>query len=243
MRYQDPKLRNKLAAEYVLGTLRGLARARFQRLMRHDPELRQLVDDWEKKLMPLAHAVPEVTPPARVWERIQDRIASPKTATAPAKPGFLQSLALWRSLAVFASVAAIALGVVLTQLPGPEPVPLPPRMQVVVMSDKEKNPRIAVSWPAAQPGLKRTLQVRVMGHEEMAPDTSWELWCLPAGGKNPISMGLLTTDQEQRMQVAKGKWPDLDSAEGMAMSVEPKGGSPTGLPTGPVIYAGPRIEI
>jgi anti-sigma-K factor RskA len=29
----------------------------------------------------------------------------------------------------------------------------------------------------------------------------------------------------------------------MAMSVEPKGGSPTGLPTGPVIYSGARVEI
>jgi anti-sigma-K factor RskA len=56
-------------------------------------------------------------------------------------------------------------------------------------------------------------------------------------------MGLITTDVDQALQLPKEKWPELDSAAGMAMSVEPKGGSPTGLPTGPVIYSGPRVEL
>jgi anti-sigma-K factor RskA len=34
----------------------------------------------------------------------------------------------------------------------------------------------------------------------------------------------------------------LDRAAGLAMSVEPAGGSPTGLPTGPVLYAGKCIK-
>ena len=35
----------------------------------------------------------------------------------------------------------------------------------------------------------------------------------------------------------------INSALALAMSVEPEGGSPTGLPTGPVIYQGPRLEL
>lgn len=243
MRYRDPALRDKLASEYVLGTLRGRARARFRRLLRYDPALRRAVEDWEERLLPLALGVPEVAPPPQLWRKIQDRIAEPASAPVPAprpaRPGFWESLTLWRGAAAFASVAALVLAVLLAQAPAPE---APTRM-MVVLTDKEANPRITVSWPATGTRQPRELSIRILGHAEMAPDTSWELWCLPAGGKPPLSVGLVTTDVDQTLRLPKDKWSELDQATGLAMSVEPKGGSPTGLPTGPVIYSGPRVEI
>ena len=65
--YKNPQLRDKLAAEYVLGTLRGRARARFESLLRYDPALRRTVADWEARVTPLAAAASEITPPPRVW--------------------------------------------------------------------------------------------------------------------------------------------------------------------------------
>jgi anti-sigma-K factor RskA len=236
MRYQDPRLRDLLAAEYVLGTLRGLARVRFRRLLRYDPALRRTVEDWEARLLPLVLATPGVVPSEHVWQSIQARIGG-VPARAPARRGFLQNLFLWRSLAALASVAAIALGVLLAQGPPPKPATM-----VVVMNNKEAQPRIAVSWLSKEPG-KRTLRVRVMGHQEMAPDTSWELWCLPGGGKPPQSMALITTHEDQVLSLPRDLWPMLDHAEGLAMTIEPKGGSPTGLPTGPVIFSGARVVI
>ncbi len=53
-RYKNPELRDRLAAEYVLGTLTWRARSRFQSLMRYDRDLRQTVADWEARLVPLA---------------------------------------------------------------------------------------------------------------------------------------------------------------------------------------------
>jgi anti-sigma-K factor RskA len=243
MRYQDPRLRDKLAAEYVLGTLHGRARARFRRLLRADPLLRRAVEDWEERLLPLALGVPGIPPSPAVWSKIQDRITGPAriavTPPRPARPGLWGSLTLWRGAAGFATVAALVLAVLLAQAPPPQPT----ARMMVVMTDSEANPRITVSWPAAGTRQPRELQVRVIGHAEMAPGTAWELWCLPGGGRPPLSMGLITTDVDQAMQVPKDKWPELDTATGMAMSIEPKGGSPTGLPTGPVLYSGPRVEI
>lgn len=66
-RYQDPELIERLAGEYVLGTLRGLARARFERLAEERPHVRHAVDDWVQRLAPLAQQIPEVAPPRRVW--------------------------------------------------------------------------------------------------------------------------------------------------------------------------------
>ena len=61
--YRNPELRDRLAAEYVLGTLRGRARARFQSLLRYDPGLRRFVAEWEARIAPLAAAAGEIPPP------------------------------------------------------------------------------------------------------------------------------------------------------------------------------------
>ena len=127
MKYQDAGLRDKLAAEYVLGTLRGLARARFRRLLRYDPSLRRAVEAWEDRLLPMALGVPEVAPPPEVWTKIESRIAGPARASdtppQPARPGFWESLTLWRGAAAFASIAALVLAVLLAQTPAPKTPP------------------------------------------------------------------------------------------------------------------------
>src|SRR5688572_28068608 len=96
--YKNPQLRDRLAAEYVLGTLRGRARARFESLQRYDPDLRRTVAEWEARITPLAHAAAEIPPPARVWQAVSLRIAGTER-----NAGARTSLAFWRGLAVTSS--------------------------------------------------------------------------------------------------------------------------------------------
>lgn len=49
MKYDNDELRNKLAGEYVLGTLHGYARARFESLLKYDANLRRIVADWSNR--------------------------------------------------------------------------------------------------------------------------------------------------------------------------------------------------
>lgn len=77
----------------------------------------------------------------------------------------------------------------------------------------------------------------------MAPGTEWELWMLPPGKGAPVSLGLITTDADQVMKIKPAMAGKMDGACGIAMSVEPKGGSPTGAPTGPVIFKGQCVKI
>ena len=100
---------------------------------------------------------------------------------------------------------------------------------------------MTVSWEPGKPG-KRVMRIRVIGHAEMAPGTAWELWMLPGKDQNPVSLGLITTHDAQTVIVPEPLATKLDQAQGLAMSVEAAGGSPTGLPTGPVLYAGPLVE-
>jgi anti-sigma-K factor RskA len=237
MEFANEELRSKLAAEYVLGTLSAHARRRFALCLKQNPALRRAVAEWEKRLTPLALALPQIQPPPRVWQAIESRIRP----GGQAAPGVLESLSFWRASSIASAVVALAL-LILVAVPGPEAPPTDDGKMVVVMNDlKTRSPAMTASWDAGKPG-KRALRIRVLGHAEMAPGTAWELWILQGENQNPVSLGLITTHDTQTLIVPESLAAKLDQAQGLAMSVEPAGGSPTGLPTGPVLYAGPAIE-
>ena len=236
MRYDDPRLRDKLASEYVLGTLQGAARARFQSLMRYDPGLRSVVAEWESRLMPLARAGTDIAPPAHVWDALSKRLSG-----EPRAQRWWDSLALWRGVA--ATGAAFAL--VLAIMTGIAPEREPPMSMVTVMNDTQGQPAMTVSWPSMQAMRGEPyIRIKVMQeHPVMAPGTAWELWMLPAGEGNPISLGLITTDVDQVMRLKPELAARIENAWGIAMSIEPKGGSPTGRPTGPVVMKGQCVKL
>lgn len=236
MRFRDEALRDKLAAEYVLGTMSARARRRFDIHLRGNPQLRRAVAQWESRLAPLADALPAIEPPARVWQAIKARLKIGQAL----RSGFWESLSFWRVSSFASALLALAL-IVMVAAPKPE-TPVDAGRMVVVMNDlATQKPAMTASWEPGQ-GAGRTLRIRVIGHAEMAPNTAWELWMLPDGGQKPVSLGLITTHETQVVKIPQALAVKLDAALGLAMSVEPAGGSPTGLPTGPVLYAGDCIK-
>src|SRR5688572_17970517 len=115
MKLRNQQLRDRIAAEYVLGTLSGLARRRFQQMLRYDKWLRRTVADWEARLLPLAEAAPEVEPPAHLWHAIRKRISG-RRAPEPAAP----RVGFWRMLALGTSALAAVLLLYLGIAPRPE---------------------------------------------------------------------------------------------------------------------------
>ena len=236
MRFADETLRDKLAAEYVLGTMSARARRRFDIHLRGNPQLRRAVAQWETRLSRLTEVLPAIEPPARVWQAIQARIRIGQAV----RPGFWESLSFWRVSSFASALLALAL-IVMVATPKPE-TPVDAGRMVVVMNDlATRKPAMTASWEPGQRG-GRTLRIRVIGHAEMAPNTAWELWILPGGDQKPVSLGLITTHETQVVKIPQTLAVRLDAALGLAMSVEPAGGSPTGLPTGPVLYAGESIK-
>lgn len=234
MRYSNPQLMDNLAAEYVVGTLRGQARTRFQSLLHYDPDLRRIVADWEARLTPLAAAAGEIAPPARVWQALSRRISGAARSSGWA------GLAFWRGLAV----ASTAFALVLAAFIGMAPQPEPPMATVAVMADEKGQPAMVVSWPKMGAMHDPYIRIKVVQeHPTMAPGTEWELWMLPPGQAAPVSLGLITTDVDQTMRLKRALASRMGEAWGIAMSVEPKGGSPTGAPTGPVIFKGQCVKI
>ena len=236
MKLANEGLRDKLAAEYVLGTMASRVRRRFEIYLRSSPPLRRAVAQWEARLTPLADHLPAIEPPARVWVAIERRISKLRAI----QPGLWESLSFWRLSSFASGVLALAL-IIAFVLPQPDTAQVEGRMVVIMNDLATSKPALTATWEPGQ-NTGRTLRIRVIGHAEMASDTSWELWILPEGGEKPISIGLITTHETQLVNVPPALAVKLDTAKGLAMSVEPAGGSPTGLPSGPILYAGDCIK-
>ena len=103
-------LGDRLAADYVLGTMPRRARYRFERVIARDATLAALVAGWAERLKPLDTATDDETPPARVWRAVERRIGA--EAHSPIRPRpWMTALAFWRGFAAVAVAvcAAVAL--------------------------------------------------------------------------------------------------------------------------------------
>ncbi|HUQ28700.1 MAG TPA: anti-sigma factor [Usitatibacter sp.] len=211
-----------LAGAYALGTLRGAARRRFERMAQADPTLARIVERWELELAPLAGRVPPVDPPARVWRNIESRIAAGAAASETGS-------ALWRAFALLAGgLATVLLAFFLYISTGIRGEPV----FVAVLTAQDSGPRMVVSMH--EPDL---LRVRMVRPWTGIDNRSLELWVLPIEGA-PRSLGLVANTAGDTMIRIKRTDPRVQGATGLAVSLEPPGGSPTNLPTGPVLCSG-----
>ncbi len=225
MDYGRPPLADRLAADYVTGTLRGAARRRFETLLPAHAALRDAVRYWNAQLMPLTASLAPIAPPPRVWRRIEERLWS-GPAPATARPA--ASLAFWRGLSAFASVAALSLALLLAS---PEPV-RPPIIVVLDAATAAPAGASPASFIASIGGDGRALVTRPL-NVSVPVDRALELWAVPATGA-PRSLGLISGSGVTVLQ--QGKL--LDAATALAVSLEPQGGSPSGAPSGPILYVG-----
>ena len=210
-----------LSAEYVVGTLRGRARRRFEAMAHADRDLRAVLDQWESQLTPLAEGARPVEPPTRVWKAIEARIA-------PANVQGEDGVGFWRSIGMLASGLAAVLAVAFLWFsPAREAEP----DFVAVLAASDSVPRMVVSLHASN-----ELRVRVVNSWKGTEGKSLELWALPKKGA-PRSLGLVQNERDTRIRLAAADARLLD-ASAFAVSLEPRGGSPTGVPTGPVLCSG-----
>ena len=211
-----------LASEYVVGTLQGAARRRFQRWMMESARLRRQVWYWERRLQTFNESVVPVAPPKQAWAQIEKRLFP-----ADAQQG-RQSVKLWRWAT---GLALSALLVVLVWTPFVGPTSAPAYLGVV------QNQQAQPLWLVDASEQTRQLTLKALP-ALASPDAghAFELWLLPQD-KVPLSLGLLPTDgAELRVTLTPDQLQALLHSRHLAISIEPAGGSPTGQPTGPVVY-------
>lgn len=264
MNLETPQRLDALAATYVLGTLRGPARVRFEHEFARSAVIREAVDAWRERLLPLSAGLPPVMPPAEVKRALDARLfqaeplasaaaplAAPAVAPAPvarpapasvstpvARPApapaprtpWWQQLFPWQLAAGFATAAALVLALRIGVEP---PAAVPQPGWVAVMQDEAGRATAALQLQAAPEGGGR-IAVKVLQAPDLPADRALELWSIPPGG-TPRSLGLLPAGGAT---LPAERLARLEGATALAVSVEPTGGSPTGSPTGPVIWQG-----
>jgi anti-sigma-K factor RskA len=225
MRYDDPALIEALAREYVLGTLHGRARDRFARVLAYSLVARRAVASWERRLAPLAASVPPVAPPAEAWPRIEAALG----LRPPARP---RASAAWPAIAAGLALAALLFGgLLLTQRSTVEQP-----TYVAVFSDQTTPVWLLQAFEQA-----RVLRASTINDRPEPAGSSYELWMLQDGA-NPVSLGLIAGAGNTLLQLSAAQLAVLAQTSTLAVSVEPAGGSPTGLPTGPVIFTAPLLR-
>lgn len=188
MRYQDPHVCELLAAEYVLGTLKGQARQRFEGLLHARPDLRRRVRQWEVRFSEVMGPSPAVVPPRKVWDALQRRLF-----TTPAPPRrWHERLAFWRTLTLGSSLLAATLAVLLFIAPfGEAPG------YVVVIQDPDQQP----VWLISAPADMSEFYIKNLKPVELPPGKRCLLWLKPKGSQQIYVLGVVPDHGEKVMEV------------------------------------------
>lgn len=220
--------RDLLAAEYVLGTLEAEAARKLEREKAADPAIAAQVAAWERRLAPLAQTTAPVSPPAELWARIEaSSFASPAAPAVTPVPSLgnriWRSLGFWRmSTGGALAIAGVLAGLLIVRVVKPP---------MVMGTITPMHASVPVFIAEMQPN--GALLIRSLAPVRVAQGKALELWALPAGAKVPMALGVLPPSG-MRVQTAD----NIGNATELMISLEPEGGSPTGQPTGPVMYQG-----
>ncbi len=243
-----PEVIDRLASEYVLGTLEGGARRRFQQLMLERPAVRVAVAAWEGRLHKLATSVPAQVPSPKVWAAIEAR-------TRPGPRDARQGAGWWGWVRGLGQAAvAAACGVLLTlglvrgwpeafvtvdQVAQREQVL--PQSYVGLLLDAESRPALLVS--STRHGTHVAVKsLRVL---EAPAGKVLQVWALPREGV-PFPIGVATVTQppgSTSFELSDSSEALLSKVGQLAVSVEDAPVAPGAAPSGPFLLKGHCVKL
>jgi anti-sigma-K factor RskA len=218
-----------LAGEYVLGLLEGAARTDVERRIASDADFAHEVENWRVRMLAFDDATTPGAVSEQLWKKIEAGV--PARAAVAAEPSafakFWSSLAALRATALGATVAALVLAV---------------GLGFAVKAARQQPVMIAVLLDGNKPGA--VVHTFADGRAVLVPLTSinvpegraLEVWTLPSRERGPVSVGLMNRARTLSLSLKDLPAPGTDQL--FEITLEPATGSPTGRPTGPVLFKG-----
>ncbi len=228
-----------MVAEFVLGTLPKEERDALQARRAREPELEALIQQWEARLAGMLDGVEPVSPGPELFARIQRTIdqqtdhqyAAPEARSAAPDNvvSLRKQLTRWRWSTAIASAAALVLVAVLATQPEPDPQA---QSFVAVFQHNDEQPAFLLTVDLNS----RQLNIQPVTAQPQ-PDKSYQLWMVAEEyGPNPRSVGVIGDNFTLDQAALRDYDPETLRGATFGISLEPKGGSPTGQPTGPAIH-------
>lgn len=246
----DAQDMQEFAGDYVLGTLSATQRRQVEERLPLDAQLRTAVLHWQEQLLPLASLAEAVEPSAQLWQRIEASVgkaaatalseaalqspAAQAAAPRAEKPGWWNSLQLWRGLTGAGFATAAVLAAVLVAQPGV--MPTAPQYMVVLVAPQDKTP----GW-VIQANNPRQLSLIPLGQAVVPAEKSLQFWTKGDSWSGPVSLGLVKPGQT--IKIPLDKLPPLQPNQLFELTLEPVNGSPTNRPTGPIQFIGRAVKV
>jgi anti-sigma-K factor RskA len=230
--HQHPKAVDQLAAAYVLGTLQGPARRRFESVLQCKPELTRAVDEWSQRLVPLLTVLPPVPPSPALWERIAQRagIAAPVPVHS----------AWWKRWLAPIPAGALAMGLLVgvvvpqlwhAQTDSAQETQLP-QSYVGVLANAQGKPGVIVS--SLRHG--RVVEIKQIAPVVLAAGRELHLWRIDKDG-HATALGAVANEKWARMTLKEEAEKVFFPAVELAVSSELQGSQPQ-TPALPYVYRG-----
>jgi anti-sigma-K factor RskA len=193
-----------------------------------------------------------VAPPLVIPPDVEPKF-EPKVERSANVVQLARRVSRWRRMTVVmgAIAALLALYIGLAQF-APGLVPLGPRAPVVAQSTApaqlgarlvavlQQDPTAPAFLLTVDP-QSRTLVVRRVSATPEA-GRSYELWLISSQFPAPKSLGVVGNDEFTQRPIPGNFDVATLRAASYAVSLEPAGGSPSGVPTGPVLFTGKIVE-
>lgn len=222
-----------LAGEYVLGTLSAAERRAVSERREREPELDAAIKAWEARLSPLADVVSPVAPPPNLYSKVRAQIGlSAHVISLRARERQLTRRAeRWRN----ATLGMTALAASLVGFVGwreQQFREMPTQYSAVLQAGSDR------------PAFLLTVDTKTHNCVISAiaapkqPQKSYEVWLVHDDLKTPKSLGVMAEGDMHVMPMDDGPDTAMFMNATFAVSLEPEGGSPTGAPTGPVLFSG-----
>jgi anti-sigma-K factor RskA len=256
MNYLHPPRLDALARDYAVGTLRGRARRRFERVLHEAPQARRVVESWQQRLARLADVVPAAAPRDAVWTRIETRLFG----SQPATPAPLAVTPWWgRWLPVGPRGGPMGAGLVLGVLIGAvlavvalrwQPPwaaragleaagPGLPAAYVGILSDAQGKALVLAS--SRRQGQVLTIKWLQPAYQLPAGQVA-RLWALGKDGGPAIPVGALPAGPGT-LQLPAASEAIFAKVDRLAVSLEPADAPPPAAPTQPFLAEGPCAKL
>ena len=222
-----------LVAEYALGLLEGGERAEVAHRIATEPALAAEMRLWRDRLATLDREFAEVPAPPGTLAKIEQRL----WGEAPRPGGWWNSLALWRwATAAAVAVAVVAIGFNLAT-PRPDANALATQLVAALQAQEGSGVAFVAFYDQASGEVRIT---SVSG--AAVPDKDYELWYIK-GDAPAVSMGVLPVDQRREIPLDAAAKAGIEPGTTLAVTLEQKGGSPTGVAQGPIVAVGKVTPI
>ncbi len=221
------------AGEYVAGLISPEEQEAFERLIATDGEARRAVAQWRARLLALDETATQLTPSDRLWPAIEAAVGAARPASE-AEPGWLariwQDVSALRLAALAGAAAALVMAVLLVAQPFGGGAGKP---AVVAVLNAPNGGEAGAIVEAYADGRIRVVPLRAIPVPEGRVLQVWTLWDRQVG---PRPVGLM--ERAQARDYATSGMPRPVDSQLYEITLEPAGGSPTGRPTGPILYVG-----